>query len=146
MARTSSSSRRKGNARGAAAADRLPRSIGFRHKPSGKERRVATGFAWDLFLFAGVFGLPLFLRRLPGWGAAVLVLWLFVLIVSIVRVGAEATQAAQLALFAAFLVLQIGLGFYGNRLTARTLLHHGWTIDQPNDRGTKLVIERWRLG
>lgn len=123
----------------------LPPSIGFVHKPSGKERRVATGFAWDLFLFAGVFGLPLFWRRLSSWGAGVLVLWLLVLIVSIVRVGNEATQTAQLVLFAAFLVLQIGLGFYGNRLTARTLLHHGWTIDRPNDRGNKLVIEKWRL-
>ena len=123
----------------------MPPAIGFKHKPSGKERRVATGFAWALFLFAGLFGLPLFLRRLPSWGASVLVLWLFVLIISIVRVGAEATEIAQLALFAAFLVLQIGLGFYGNRLTARTLLHHGWTIDQPSDRGTKLIIEKWRL-
>ena len=145
MARSSSTSRRKGNARGGAAGDALPPSIGFRHKPSGRERRVATGFAWDLFLFAGVFGLPLFWRRLPSWGAAVLVLWLFVLIVSIVRVGAEATQIAQLVLFAAFLLLQIWLGFFGNRLTAQTLLHHGWTVDQPNDRGTKLVIEKWRL-
>jgi hypothetical protein len=144
VARSSSTSRRKSNARGGAA-DTVPPSIGFKHKPSGKERRVATGFAWDLFLFAGVLGLPLFLRRLPSWGAAVLVLWLFVLIASIVRVGAETAQLAQLVLFAAFLVLQIGLGFYGNRLTARTLLHHGWTIDQPNDRGTKLVVEKWKL-
>jgi hypothetical protein len=144
VARTSSSARRKANGR-TAAADALRPSIAFRHKTSGKERRVATGFAWDLFLFAGVFGVPLFLRRLPSWGAGVLVLWLLVLIVSILRLGAEATQIAQLALFAAFLVLQIGLGFYGNRLTARTLLHHGWTIDQPNDRGTKPVVDKWRL-
>ena len=145
MSRTSSTSRRKGSGRGAATPDALPPSIGFVHKPSGKERRVATGFAWDLFLFAGVFGLPLFWRRLSSWGAGVLVLWLFVLIVSIVRVGTEATQIAQLVLFAAFLVVQIGLGFYGNRLTARTLLHHGWSIDRPNDRGNKLIIEKWRL-
>jgi hypothetical protein len=145
VARTSSPSRRKGGARGNGAADTSPASVGFKHKPSGKERRVATGFAWDLFLFAGVLGVPLFWRRLPSWGAAVLVLWLFVLIVSILRISAGATQIAQLVLFAAFLVLQIGLGFYGNRLTARTLLHHGWTIDQPNDRGTKLLIEKWRL-
>ena len=51
----------------------------------------------------------------------------------------------QLILFAAFLILQIWLGFFGNRLTARMLLHHGWTIDRPNDRGNKLVIEKWRL-
>jgi hypothetical protein len=145
VSRTSSTPRRKGSGRNAAAPDTLPPSIGFVHKASGKERRVATGFAWDLFLFAGVFGLPLFWRRLSSWGAAVLVLWMLVLIVSIVRVTAEPTQIAQLILFAAFLILQLWLGFFGNRLTARTLLHHGWTIDRPNDRGNKLVVEKWRL-
>jgi hypothetical protein len=63
-----------------------------------------------------------------------------------VRVNAQATETAQLVLFALFLVLQIGLGFYGNRLTARTLLAHGWTIEQPNESGTKRVIEKWKLG
>jgi hypothetical protein len=145
VSRTSSSSRRKSSGRGTAATDALPSSIGFVHKARGKERRVATGFAWDLFLFAGVFGLPLFWRRLSSWGAAVLVLWLLVLLVSLVRVTAEPTQVAQLILFAAFLILQVWLGFFGNRLTARTLLHHGWTIDRPNDRGNKLVIEKWKL-
>ena len=144
MARTSARARRKGSARGSNP-DALPRSIGFKHKPSGKTRRVATGFAWDLFLFAGIFGLPLFWRRLSSWGAAVLVLWLLVLVVSVARVGTEATQVAQLVLYGAFLLLQIWLGFFGNRLTAQTLLHHGWTIDQANDRGTKLVIEKWKL-
>ncbi|HLI19832.1 MAG TPA: hypothetical protein VKV32_01855 [Stellaceae bacterium] len=141
MARASS--RRKTAARGAA--DRLPPTIRFKHKPSGKERRVSTGFAWDLFLFAGILGVPLFWRRLSGWGAAVLVLWLLVVVVGSVRVNAHASETAQLVLFGIFLLLQIGLGFYGNRLTAKTLIHHGWTIEQPNDSGTKRVIEKWKL-
>jgi hypothetical protein len=37
VARTSATSRRKGGGRGAAAPDALPPSIGFVHKPSGKE-------------------------------------------------------------------------------------------------------------
>jgi len=135
------SARRKGAARDVAA---LPPSIRLKHKPSGKERRVATGFAWDLFLFAGLLGLPLFWRRLPAWGACVLGLWLLVLATGAMRLAA-ATDAAQLVLFATFLALQLWLGFYGNRLTARTLLVHGWTIEQPNDSGTKRVIEKWRL-
>lgn len=141
MARAST--RKKTAARGAD--DKLPPVIRFKHKPSGKERRVATGFAWDLFLFAGLLGLPLFWRKLPSWGSGVLVLWLLVLVVGSVRVDAAATEAAQLVLCAAFLLLQIWLGFYGNRLTARTLLHHGWTLDQPNDSATKRIIEKWRL-
>ena len=143
MAVARASSRRKAPARGAD--DKLPPAIRFKHKPSGKERRVATGFAWDLFLFAGVLGVPLFWRRLSSWGAAVLVLWLLVVIVGSVRVNAQATETAQLVLFAIFLVVQTGLGFYGNRLTARGLLHSGWTIDQPNESGTKRVIEKWKL-
>lgn len=143
MARAST--RRKTAARGADD-KQLPPAIRFKHKASGKERRVSTGFAWDLFLFAGILGVPLFWRRLSSWGAAVLVLWLLVVITGSVRVNAQATETAQLILCAIFLVLQIGLGFYGNRLTAQTLLHHGWTIEQPNEAGTKRVIEKWRLG
>jgi hypothetical protein len=139
-----SSSRSKARARGAAV-ETAPPSIRFRHKPTGKERRVATGFAWDLFLFAGVLGVPLFWRRMPSWGAGVLVLWLVVLIVSLLRLGAAASEMVQLVLFGAFLVLQIGLGFYGNRLMARSLLHHGWTIDQPGDSGIKHIIDKWKL-
>lgn len=141
MARASS--RKKSAARGTD--DKLPPAIRFKHKPSGKERRVATGFAWDLFLFAGVLGIPLFWRKLPSWGSGVLMLWLVVLVVGSVRVDAAATETAQLVLCAVFLLLQIGLGFYGNRLTAQTLLHHGWTIEQPNDSATKRIIEKWRL-
>jgi len=136
------STRRK-TARGAG--DALPPVIRFRHKPSGKERRVATGFAWDLFLFAGILGVPLFWRRLSSWGAGMLVLWLLVVVVGSVRVSAQATDTAQLVLFGLFLVLQIWLGFFGNRLTAKTLVHHGWTIEQPNESGTKRVIEKWKL-
>ena len=142
MARAST--RRKTTAaRGAG--DALPPAIRFKHRPSGKERRVSTGFAWDLFLFAGILGVPLFWRRLPSWGAGMLVLWLLVVVVGSVRVSAQATETAQLVLFGIFLVLQIWLGFFGNRLTAKTLLHHGWTIEQPNESGTKRVIEKWRL-
>lgn len=141
MARAST--RRKSAARGAG--DTLAPVIRFKHKPSGKERRVATGFAWDLFLFAGLLGVPLFWRRLSSWGAAVLVLWLLVVAVGAMRLSAASEAAAQFVLSLAFLALQIWLGFFGNRLTAKTLLHHGWTIEQPNDSGTKRVIEKWRL-
>jgi hypothetical protein len=144
VARSSATARRKrGGARDEAKP--LPSAIRLRHKPSGKERSVATGFAWDLFLFAGIFGLPLFWRRLPYWGAGILVLWLLVLIAGALRLGAAAAETTQLALFAAFLIVQIGLGFYGNRLTAKTLLHHGWTLEQANDAGTRRLIEKWKL-
>ena len=59
----------------------LAPAIRLRRKTGGKVKRIATGFAWDLFLFAGVFGLPLFWRRLHAWGAAVLALWCLDLVI-----------------------------------------------------------------
>jgi hypothetical protein len=141
VARASTS--RKNRTRGAAEAG--PLALRFRHKPTGKEQNVSTGFAWDLFLFAGIFGLPLFRRHLPYWGAAVLALWLLVVVAGAMRLSVATETEAQLVLSAAFLALQIWLGFFGNRLTAQTLLQHGWTLDGPNDAGTRRIVERWRL-
>lgn len=120
--------------------------IRLRQRQSGKERQIGTGFAWDLFLFAGVFGLPLFRRRLPQWGAAVLALWCFDLLIGRVPAGAAATHVAETVLFAVFLAVQLWLGFVGNRLTIKAFLAHGWTIDQPIDPDAKRLIERWNLG
>ncbi len=121
-------------------------AIRLKQKQSGKEKRIATGFAWDLFLFAGVFGLPLFLRRLPQWGATILALWCFDLLIGRVPAGAAATHVAETALFIVFLAVQLWLGFVGNRLTVKAFLAHGWIIDPSNDPGIKRLIERWNLG
>jgi hypothetical protein len=145
MAGSSVARKRAGARRAADAKEKLPGAIRLKRKLGGREKRVGTGFAWDLFLFAGFFGVPLFWRRLPQWGAAVLVLWLLVFVAGSVRASQGSTGVAELLLFVLFLVLQVGLGFYGNRLMAKTLLAHGWVIDQPNDPGTKRVIERWGL-
>jgi hypothetical protein len=134
---------KKSRAKNTAADTGLPPLLRLKHKPSGKERLIRTGFAGDLFLFAGIFGLPLFWRRMPYWGAAVLVLWLLVIGVGALRSSAV-TDAIQLVLFAVFSLLQLYLGLYGNRINVQTLLAHGWVIDQ-NDASTKRLIERWRL-
>jgi len=115
------------------------------HKQSGKEKRIATGFAWDLFLFAGVFGAPLFWRRLPQWGAVILALWCVDLLIGRLPLAEAATRLAEGALFTVFLALQLWLGFAGNRLTAQAYLRHGWSLDAPGNPGTKRVIERWKL-
>ncbi len=144
MARASAPRRRAARG-GKEAAETLPPAIRLRHKQSGKEKRVATGFAWDLFLFSGVFGLPLFWRRLHAWGAIILALWCLDLVIGRVPVSAASAHTAEGVLFAAFLILQLALGFIGNRLTAKAYLAHGWTVDQPGDAGVKRVIARWKL-
>ena len=140
-----STAKRRAARRSKDGADKLPPAIHLKQKQSGKEKRISTGFAWDLFLCAGLFGVPLFWRRLHSWGAVILALWCVDLIIGRLPISAATAHSSEAALFVAFLLLQLFLGFMGNRLTARAFLAHGWTLDQPSDLGTKRVIERWRL-
>ena len=127
-------------------ADAVPPVLTLKHKQSGKEKRISTGFAWDLFICAGLlFGIPLFWRRLHPWGAAVLALWCVNLLIGRLPIAAATQRSSEVALFTVFFMLQLWLGFRGNRLTAKTYLAHGWVIDQPNDARIKRVIERWKL-
>ena len=34
---------------------------------NGDEKKMAFGFNWQILLFGGFFGLPLFFKRLWGW-------------------------------------------------------------------------------
>ena len=126
------------------AAAAAPVSVLFKHPSGSRAKRVKLGFAWDLFLFAGVFGLPLFLRGLPNWGAAVLGLWLVDF--GLGRFGRGPLQhPAELVLFAAFLGFQLWLGFTGNALTARACRARGWTPDTPRDPAVRRALEQWGL-
>lgn len=119
-------------------------SVLFKHPSGLRTKRVKLGFAWDLFLFAGVFGVPLFLRGLPNWGAAILALWIADLLLGWAAPGAI-RMPEQVALFAAFLGLQVWLGFKGNELTARACHARGWLRDQPRDAGVRQALQRWGI-
>jgi len=136
--------REAGRTRTRTAAPAAAPSVLFKHPSGLRTKRVRPGFAWDLFLFAGVFGVPLFLRGLPNWGAAILALWIADLLLGWAAPGALHTPE-QVALFAAFLGLQVWLGFKGNELTARACRARGWLPDQPRDAGVKQALERWGL-
>ena len=136
--------REAGRTRTRTAAPAAAPSVLFKHPSGLRTKRVKPGFAWDLFLFAGVFGVPLFLRGLPNWGAAILALWIADLLLGWAAPGALHTPE-QVALFAAFLGLQVWLGFKGNELTARACRARGWLPDQPRDAGVKQALERWGL-
>ena len=140
-----STTKRRAARRGKDGAEKLPPAIRLKQKQSGKEKRISTGFAWDLFLCAGLFGVPLFWRRLHAWGAVILALWCVDLVIGRLPISEATAHSAEAGLFVAFLLLQLFLGFMGNRLTARAFLAHGWTLDQASDLGTKRVIERWKL-
>jgi hypothetical protein len=122
-----------------------PAGVMFLH-PSGKRaKRVKSGFAWDLFLFSGVLGVPLFLRGLTGWGAAVLGLWVVDLALGRLAPGLG-RLAGQVGLFACFLGLQLYLGWAGNALTARSYRARGWTPEHSRDLAVRRTLERWGMG
>ncbi len=129
-----------------AAAEAAPArtSVVFRSPSGQRAKRVKFGFAWDLFLFAGFFGVPLFLRGLSTWGAVVLGLWLADLgfgrlVPPVLRLPLE------LALFAAFLGLQIYLGLRGNALTARACRARGWQPEAARDPAVRRALAAWGL-
>ncbi len=97
-----------------------------------------------MFLFAGGFGIPLFLRGLPAWGAAVLALWIADLFLGWAGPGALFVPG-QVVLFAAFLGLQVWLGINGNALTARACRARGWVADNARDAGVKRTLRLWRI-
>jgi hypothetical protein len=144
MARASLPQRRA-TSRERRAVAKSPSVLRLRQRRGGREKSIATGFAWDLFLLSGVFGLPLFWRRLHAWGAVILAFWCLDLVIGRVPVSTATARAAEALLFAAFLLLQLWLGFAGNRLTARAYLAHGWEVAPPVDLATRQVIERWKL-
>jgi len=138
---------RSRRAAAAAAADATPAartSVLFRHPSGQRAKRVKLGFAWDLFLFAGFFGVPLFLRGLAPWGAAVLALWLADL--GLGRLAPEHLRLPlELALFAAFLGLQVYLGFKGNALTARACRGRGWQPEAARDPAVRKALQSWGI-
>jgi hypothetical protein len=128
----------------APAAPAAAESVLFRHPSGERAKRVKVGFAWDLFLFAGVFGVPLFLRGLPSWGAAILALWIADLFLGWAGPG-SLRGPGQVALFAAFLGLQVWLGLKGNAITARACHARGWAAANPRDAGVRQALRRWRI-
>jgi hypothetical protein len=134
--------RKKRAARGPA--DPPAARIGLKPPGGGKLKWIRVGFAWDLFVLSPLFGIPLFLRKLPQWGAMMLALLLVWFVLGSVLDGSP-RWIAGMAITAAFILVDLFLGFSGNRLTAQSYLRHGWTVDHPDYAATRKVMVRWKL-
>jgi hypothetical protein len=119
-------------------------SVLFRHPSGERAKRIKLGFAWDLFLFAGFFGVPLFVRGLTAWGAAILALWVVDLALGWLA-HRTVFVAAQMVLFLAFFALQCWLGWRGNRMTARAYYAKGWRPTERRAPGIRDALARWRI-
>ncbi|HZL59760.1 MAG TPA: hypothetical protein VFC38_08660 [Stellaceae bacterium] len=119
--------------------------IGLKPPGGGRLKWVRVGFAWDLFVLAPLFGLPLFWRKLPQWGAVMLALLLADVLLGLFLSG-RALNLAGIALAGVYFLLDLFLGVWGNRLTARAYVRHGWSVDHPEYAATRKIVQRWKLG
>jgi hypothetical protein len=119
--------------------------LGLKPPGGGKLKWIKVGFAWDLFVLSPLFGLPLFLRKLPQWGAVMLALLLVWFVIEQFLSG-DTADTAGIVLFVVYLLLMFYLGFRGNALTARAYLRHGWSVDHPDYAATRKLMTRWKLG
>jgi|LakMenEpi03Aug12_release.lakeMendotaPanAssembly.Ray.scaffolds.fasta_scaffold801323_2 hypothetical protein len=113
--------------------------IPFKNPKTNEIKKVKLGFSWTLLLFSGIFGFPLFLRKLYVWAVLMLVLWLVNLFVS-------NTSYDPLLIFGLAIVLfipNIWLAFRGNEITAKNYLENGWEFYEPDNDLTKMAKQKW---
>ncbi|AVJ29090.1 hypothetical protein CLM73_19290 [Achromobacter spanius] len=110
---------------------------------TGEIKQVKVGWSWTIFLFSGMFGIPLFLRGLHVWGAVFLAVGAINLIMP---EPTEEVQAIAVLIHAAiYLGLQLYMSIKGNELTAKNYLEKNWTFVDPESEDTALAKQRWGI-
>lgn len=112
--------------------------VTMKNSKTGKVKEIKVGWSWTLFLFSGLFGLPLFLRKLHVWGGVCLGLWM-------VRYTLAKRGVASITLTVIFLGIQIFLGIKGNEFTAKNYLKRGWEFTDPDSDVVMLANGEWGL-
>lgn len=116
--------------------------IAFKNELTGEMKQVKIGFSWVLLLL-GFFGMliaiPLFMRKLIGWGIAMLLGWLGVGVLSII----EPVISAILGLI--MFGLWIYLAICGNKLTAYNYIKLGYKVAETDPTRIELVKRAWGL-
>jgi hypothetical protein len=119
-------------------------NISFKNVKTGEVRQVKVGFSWVLFLFAGILGIPLFIRKLNMWGSVFLAVWVVNLLVSSLP-SSEDVDSSVAVLFIVAVGLQIYMGIKGNELTAKNYLETGWELTEPDAPLTQYAKKQWGL-
>lgn len=121
-----------------------PMKVSLKNPATGELKEVKIGWSWTLFLFASVFGLPLFLRKLNIWGSIYLALYAVMMLIT--YLGDPDTAILGSVIFnVLFLCLNIFLAIKGNEMTAKNYLEHGWVFTEPDSDVTKMAKGKWGL-
>ncbi|HEX4112423.1 MAG TPA: hypothetical protein VH020_07790 [Stellaceae bacterium] len=103
----------------------MNRDLLLENPRTGAVRPFRDGFDWILFLFSGVLGIPLFINRLPQWGALFVGLWIVGVALHWL-LPRNWMLGGQLVLAVIFFGLQLWLGFYGRELILKAYVARGW--------------------
>jgi hypothetical protein len=117
--------------------------VPFKNPRTGELKEVKVGWSWTLFFFAGLFGLPLFLRKLYTWGFVFLALWVVNLLGP--AMAGQSGAFIPFMMFFIFLGLEIWLGIKGNELTAKNYLDQGWDFAEPQSQADTYARGKWGI-
>src|SRR6185437_12644722 len=99
-------------------------SVALRHPVTGEIRVQQEGWSWGCFFGAGVLGLPLFRRRLPVWGAAMLVSDVTAFIAGWIDTDSGVSLYGWMS--AVGLAASVFFGFKANEMATNRALLDGW--------------------
>jgi hypothetical protein len=105
-------------------------------------KEIKIGWSWTIFFFSGIFGIPLFLRRLYGWGVIFIAFNILLLLLP---------QTYYLfggfhgLFWVIFVLLQVAMSIKGNEMTARNYFAHGWVFAEPDSLEAQVAKSRWKL-
>ena len=116
--------------------------VSLKDGKTGTMREVKVGWSWTLFLFSGLFGLPLFLRRVPACGFVFLALWAVGLLGPLAGGNVSAIAVLLLSLF---VLLHVFLGIKGNEMILRNYLERGWRFAEPDSDAAQLACRTLRF-
>lgn len=119
--------------------------VALKNPKTGELKAVKIGFSWVLVLFSGVFGLPLFLRQLYGLGAFMAAWRVFVILISIIPMSADAREGLVPLLFVVDVGLVVWLGLKGNEYTGKNLLNRGGVFAKPDSLEAQFAASRWGI-
>jgi hypothetical protein len=123
--------------------------VKLRNERTGEIKDVKVGWSWTLFLFSWFLGLPLFLRKLPIWGATMFALCILFWVLSAFTSDTDSLSQIDILYYivdAILFGLTIFFGIKDNALTGKNLLENGWKFVAEEDQATHFARLKWSLG
>ena len=122
----------------------MSKLVAFQNPKNSAVETVKIGFSWTSFMFADVLGIPLFNRRLYGWGVFMLIWSVVLSMLWLESFNGNSSPWLGTMIFFGFFI-KLFLGFRANQMAAKNYIKNGWKFTYPDALETKLGQTRWGL-